>query len=161
MLLMAFQKSSSERQHAQMSALADKHSYTGPEAPSPLLDSTWGSTQILYLGFRADHCMGKRKDWKCSRQLPQVKFSCLHSCHQIWPWLKQGSVIPPSSLHNLYCCEIPKPEISITKVLDTMPAHFFLHLLSIQIPSFPETVAFFLSFSRSIAATAKWMGSSQ
>lgn len=42
-----------------------------------------------------------------------------------------------------------------------MPGHFFLDLIASQIPSFPETLAFLLSFSRSIAATAKWMGSSQ
>lgn len=44
-------KSNSERHHAQMSGLADKHSYAGPvpEASSPLLDSTCGSTQIFGL----------------------------------------------------------------------------------------------------------------
>lgn len=59
---MAFQKSSSERQHAQMSALQintatlvqcqkhPAHSWTVPEAAHK------------YLGFRVDHCMGKRKD---------------------------------------------------------------------------------------------------
>lgn len=77
-----------------------------------------------YLGCRTHHCVGKGKDRECSRQLPRVKFCCLHRCHQM-PALTKTRLCYPS-LHNLYCCEIPKPGISITKALDTMPGLFSL-----------------------------------
>lgn len=96
-------------------------------APSSLLISTWGSIQLLRLQNRPFCGQGKGLKVLQTTASYQVLLSS-----QVPPDASPKPGLCYPFLHNLYCCKIPKPGVSITKALDTTPGLFFLDPVSLH-----------------------------